>query len=240
MNFADLRKKTIRSFLVAGLITVLGVGATVWVKGQPQDGGIPWVLRAAHDFNAGLWSRLFSTERSPPRVGAPAGTRPRVNGAVGLETPIDVKTWRLNVFVETKQVQALSLASLKLLPVINTATQFYCIEGWSTQFTYSGVRFSEFMKSFGLETRYRYVGLETPDHQYYVSVDMDSMLHPQTLLAFEMNERPLSGENGAPLRLVIPIKYGIKSLKRIGAIRFSNTRPPDYWAERGYDWYSGL
>jgi DMSO/TMAO reductase YedYZ molybdopterin-dependent catalytic subunit len=69
---------------------------------------------------------------------------------------------------------------------------------------------------------------------------MESMLHPQTMLAYELNGRPIEIPNGAPLRLVIPIKYGIKSLKRIGKIFFSNRRPPDYWAERGYDWFAGL
>jgi DMSO/TMAO reductase YedYZ molybdopterin-dependent catalytic subunit len=49
----------------------------------------------------------------------------------------------------------------------------------------------------------------------------------------------LTPDHGAPLRLVIPVKYGFKSLKRIGTIRFTDTRPPDYWAERGYDWYAG-
>jgi DMSO/TMAO reductase YedYZ molybdopterin-dependent catalytic subunit len=89
-------------------------------------------------------------------------------------------------------------------------------------------------------TYFKYVGLETPDKEYYVSLDMESMLHPQTVLAYEMNLSPLSTENGSPLRLIIPVKYGIKSLKRIGRIFFSDTRPRDYWAERGYDWYSGL
>jgi DMSO/TMAO reductase YedYZ molybdopterin-dependent catalytic subunit len=46
-------------------------------------------------------------------------------------------------------------------------------------------------------------------------------------------------DHGAPLRLVIPIKYGIKNLKQIGTIQFTDRRPADYWAERGYDWYSG-
>jgi DMSO/TMAO reductase YedYZ molybdopterin-dependent catalytic subunit len=49
----------------------------------------------------------------------------------------------------------------------------------------------------------------------------------------------LTPDHGAPLRLVIPVKYGIKSLKQIGAIRFTDRRPADYWAERGYDWYAG-
>jgi len=86
----------------------------------------------------------------------------------------------------------------------------------------------------------QYVGMATPNEEYYVGLDMASALHPQTLLAYEMNEQPLRPEHGAPLRLIIPVKYGIKNLKRIGTISFSNERPPDYWAEQGYDYYSGL
>ena len=64
--------------------------------------------------------------------------------------------------------------------------------------------------------------------------------HPQTLLCYEMNGEPLDTQHGALLRLVIPVKYGIKNIKRIGTIRFTDERPADYWAERGYDWYAGL
>ena len=71
-------------------------------------------------------------------------------------------------------------------------------------------------------------------------MDMPSALHPQTLLCYEMNGKSLSMEHGAPLRLVTTVKYGIKSIKRIGRIAFTDERPPDFWAERGYDWYAGL
>src|SRR5207248_5872294 len=84
-----------------------------------------------------------------------------------------------------------------------------------------------------------YVQLETPGGGYYVGLDMASALHPQTLLCYEMNGQPLTPDHGAPLRLVATVKYGIKNIKRIGTIRFLDTRPPDYWTERGYDWYSG-
>jgi DMSO/TMAO reductase YedYZ molybdopterin-dependent catalytic subunit len=69
---------------------------------------------------------------------------------------------------------------------------------------------------------------------------MPSALHPQTLLAYEMNGAPLTDKHGAPLRLVMPVKYGIKNIKRIGRIEYTNERPADYWAEQGYDYYSGL
>ena len=84
-----------------------------------------------------------------------------------------------------------------------------------------------------------YVSLVTPDGGYYVGMDMPSILHPQTLLAYEMNGEPLTIAHGAPLRLVTPTKYGIKQIKRIGRIAFTEERPADFWAERGYDWYSG-
>ena len=69
---------------------------------------------------------------------------------------------------------------------------------------------------------------------------MPSALHPQTILCYEHNGKPLPPEHGAPLRLIIPVKYGIKNLKRIGTMFFDDKRPDDYWAERGYDYYSGL
>jgi DMSO/TMAO reductase YedYZ molybdopterin-dependent catalytic subunit len=73
-----------------------------------------------------------------------------------------------------------------------------------------------------------------------VGLDTKSLLHPQTLLAWEQNDKPLVYEHGAPLRLIIPVKYGIKNIKRIGLIRFTNQRPRDFWHEQGYDWFSGL
>ena len=135
--------------------------------------------------------------------------------------------------------------SVKALPLSDYSTDFRCIEGLSEELHYAGTRFSDFMKFYNLGKKidgsyYEYVGLETPDGEYYVSIDMESILHEQTVLAYEMNGKELSPENGAPIRLVIPVKYGIKSLKRIGRIFFSDQRPRDYWAERGYDWYSGL
>ena len=78
----------------------------------------------------------------------------------------------------------------------------------------------------------RYVKLSTPGGGYYVGLDIQSALHPQTLLCYEMDGAPLTLGHGAPLRLVIPVKYGIKNIKRIGTIRFTDERPADYWAER--------
>ena len=115
------------------------------------------------------------------------------------------------------------------------------MEGWSTVTQFAGARFSDFTAKFapGSE-KAGYVGMATPDGGYYVGLDTPSALHPQTLLAYQMNGADLEDEHGAPLRLVIAVKYGIKNIKRIGKIAYGETEPPDYWRERGYDFYTGL
>ncbi|HEV7645979.1 MAG TPA: molybdopterin-dependent oxidoreductase [Pyrinomonadaceae bacterium] len=153
----------------------------------------------------------------------------------------------------------LTLEDIKALPRTEMITELKCIEGWSTITHWAGVRFSDFIEKFkpnvllsSVSAKYLrgtgnkgdvspvpYVSLITPDGGYYVGMDMQSMLHPQTLLCYEMNFAPLTIEHGAPLRLVTPMKYGIKNIKRIGRIEFTDKRPKDFWAESGYDWYSG-
>ena len=213
------------------------------IRNETQEDGTPITLRRSFMFNEGLWKALTSPKRMS--VKKPHSNRePRVNGSIGLESPVEFKDYSVTVQSGSKDI-LLPLAALKVLPVSEYSTDFRCIEGWSEELQYSGTKFSDFLKYYDLGkkpdgTYYSYVGLETPDHKYYVSIDMESMLHEQTVLAYKMNGKELSLENGAPIRLIIPIKYGIKSLKRIGKIFFSDQRPPDYWAERGYDWYSGL
>ncbi|MBA3439166.1 MAG: molybdopterin-dependent oxidoreductase [Pyrinomonadaceae bacterium] len=132
-----------------------------------------------------------------------------------------------------------TLDNIRALPRVEITTELKCIEGWSEVVHWAGARFADFADRYAPATPGSYVGLETPDGGYYVGLDMESARHPQTLLCYEMDGKPLALEHGAPLRLYIPVKYGIKSIKRIGTISFTDDRPADFWAERGYDWYSG-
>jgi DMSO/TMAO reductase YedYZ molybdopterin-dependent catalytic subunit len=101
-------------------------------------------------------------------------------------------------------------------------------------------RLSDFIAAYQPEGALpKYVGMQTPNREYYVGLFKEDALHPQTLLCYEMNGQPLSRDHGAPLRLVTPLKYGIKHLKQIGKISFTDQRPTDYWAENGYDWNAG-
>lgn len=244
-----LRRRTTRSF--AALIAAMILGAALWSwaksSGVTEDNPVSIAFHRVLELNGKIWHALFDESRLTTNGSPPPGKAPRVNGDIGLETPMDPSKWSMEVFEEgqSKPHQVVRMAEIVALPRTETSTDFKCIEGWSDQISYAGVRFSDFLKAYQMGTRaeggtYRYVGLVTPDGAYYVSIDMESMLHPQTLLAYEMNSKPLDGPNGAPLRLIIPVKYGIKSLKRIGKIFFSDQRPPDYWAEQGYDWFSGL
>ena len=258
----EIRQRTRRSFLVALTSLTAGLLGWHWLRTSPEDDGIPWPLRKVLEFNGAIWGKSYSSKRDetiPPAP--PAGKKARVNGDIGITTPINPATWKMNVISGTRFPQnspyVLTMADLKKMPKSESVADFKCIEGWSEVMSYGGVRFSDFVHHLGhlgIATRsgrspdilnsqedlFRYIGLETPDQGYYVSLDMESMLHPRTILAYELNGVPLSDEHGAPLRLIIPVKYGIKSLKRIGTIAFGDERQPDYWAEQGYDWFSGL
>ena len=166
----------------------------------------------------------------------------RHNSDIGNEGKLPPENWRLQVIKKTGEVLQISLDELKALPKTEIIYDFKCVEGWDQISHWGGVKFADFIDHFKLteEAKMQYVGLETPDKNYYVGIDMPSAIHPQTLLAYEVNDKPLPGKHGQPLRLIIPVKYGIKNLKRIGSMTFSNERPRDYWAEQGYDYYSGL
>ena len=134
------------------------------------------------------------------------------------------------------------LSDITALPNVEMTVEHKCVEGWSHVVTWGGTRFSDFAEPYLAQFGElpRFVGLATPDGDYYVGMDIESMLHPQTMLTYELQGEPLSSLHGAPLRLTTPNKYGIKQLKRIGRIRFTDEQPDDYWADRGYDWYAQL
>jgi len=75
---------------------------------------------------------------------------------------------------------------------------------------------------------------------YFMSLDLATVGHPQTLLATHLNGQPLTVEHGAPLRLLVPVKLGLKNVKAITRITYVADEPRDYWAERGYSRYDGI
>lgn len=240
-----------RTFLSFGALGLLGYGlfrGHRWIaEAEPVD-GTPAPLRSVLEFNARVNALSKSDHHLVQEYPKERRLRKvRTNGTEGIETPLDAATWTLNVAAHGAQAaQQVTLDMIKALPKTEVVFDFKCIEGWSMITHWGGVRFRDFAEHFGVgwksgsQVRFKYMALTTPDNGYYVGVDMESALHPQTILAYELNDNPLAEPHGAPLRLIIPTKYGVKNLKRIGTMAFSDERPPDYWAERGYDYDSGL
>jgi DMSO/TMAO reductase YedYZ molybdopterin-dependent catalytic subunit len=75
---------------------------------------------------------------------------------------------------------------------------------------------------------------------YFVSLDLSTARHSQTLLATHLNGKLLTVEHGAPLRLVAPVKLGLKNIKAITRISYTRDEPADYWAQHGYSRYDGI
>ena len=241
----ELARRTRRAFMVLGGGAAASVAGWAWLNsGTPEEGDIPGPLRGVLGFNERVVrSGLYHNSHLVRTFPASAVGKIKANGRVGLDDEVDVDAWRLEVvpFGSAQSQAKLTIADVRSLPRFEETIDFKCVEGWSTVTQFAGARLSDFTAKFapGSE-RADTVGMKTPDEEYYVSVDMPSALHPQTLLAYEMNGAPLTSEHGYPLRLVIPVKYGIKNIKRIGRIEYTSSRPADYWEERGYDWYAGL
>jgi hypothetical protein len=240
-------KRTVWAFASFILLGSAAVAGFIWLKNQPLDhglqGGVQGPLRKVLDANEKVFDKSFSDghlAKAYPKSAA-AGV-PRVNGDIGMDAAFDPKKWKLQVLRSPADTLFLTLEEIRKLPRTEIVFDFKCIEGWSQVTRWAGVKFSDFVKQYGLNAQAsrKYIGLSTPDKEYYVGIDMPAALHPQTILCYEMNGKPLPMNQGYPLRLIIPVKYGIKSIKRIGALFFSDERPPDYWFERGYDYYSGL
>ncbi len=167
---------------------------------------------------------------------APDG-RPQVVQEIDVEIPIPKAP-----ATDTSRTPGvvLSLKDLRALPSYEQVVQFKCIEGWSQITSWRGARFSDFVKAFPPAGNPKYVMMETSEGDYTCGFDFESLMHPQTLLCYEMHGRPLTIGHGAPLRLAMPIKYGYKQIKQVAKITYTNTRAVDYWENLGYDWYAGL
>ncbi|HXR78320.1 MAG TPA: molybdopterin-dependent oxidoreductase [Bryobacteraceae bacterium] len=235
------KKHSRRAFLTAGIATAAAVGGYEWMRSRPQENMAPWPERRVLRVNEAIAKSYLSDGRLAPTYSTSKIGKLKPNGTYGLDDDVDAESWRLQVATGGPAL-TLTLDDIKALPRVTQIVKLHCIEGWSTVVQWTGARFADFTRKYFPpgQSLPNYVYMETPDSNYYVGLDTKSAMHPQTLLCYERNGNALEDEHGAPLRLVIPVKYGVKSIKRVGLIRYTNTRPPDYWAEQGYDWYIGL
>jgi DMSO/TMAO reductase YedYZ molybdopterin-dependent catalytic subunit len=134
------------------------------------------------------------------------------------------------------------------LPLHGQVTRFVCVEGWSAIAWWGGIRTADFLAAFPPAPGARWAALRSDvnldgrgaSDPYYVSIDLDTLRHPQTLFATHQAGMPLTLAHGAPLRLLVPVKLGLKNIKAITHVAYTADEPRDYWNERGYSKYDGI
>jgi DMSO/TMAO reductase YedYZ molybdopterin-dependent catalytic subunit len=148
--------------------------------------------------------------------------------------------WRLEVSGAVRKPLLLSLDDLQKLPRRTQRVNHYCVEGWTAVATWSGVRVSELARLAQITDDADFVDFQSFDSDYHESWDIESALHPQTIIAYGMDGHLLGPDHGAPARLHSPVKLGYKSTKYLTRVVFMPKRNGGYWTDRGYEWYAGV
>ncbi len=167
----------------------------------------------------------------------------------------DFADWRLEVAGLVERPLSLSRENLLAMPSRTQITRHDCVEGWSCIAKWTGVPLPLVLDEAKVKPAARYVvfhcldsierGL-SGDVKYYGSIDLIDARHPQTILAYGLNGKPLPVENGAPLRVRVERQLGYKMPKYIGRIELVDNFAAigfgkgGYWEDRGYDWYGGI
>ena len=150
------------------------------------------------------------------------------------------ENWSLTVGGAVQRPGDYKLEQIRLLPRFRQNTRHVCVEGWDVIGRFGGTRLSDFLAMIGADTTARFVTVACAD-DYYESLDMATALHPQTLLCYEMYDRPLTREHGAPLRLNVPTKIGYKQAKYLTELKVTNVLDKvGYWEDQGYSGFYGL
>ena len=163
-----------------------------------------------------------------------------INGYDVEDPDVDLENWTLTVNGAVQKPGEYTLAQIQALPRMRQNTRHVCVEGWDVIGRFGGARLSDFLTMIGADTSARFITVECAD-DYYESLDMATALHPQTLLCYEMYDRPLTREHGAPVRLSIPTKVGYKQAKYLTSLKVTNVlERVGYWEDQGYSSFYGL
>ncbi len=182
----------------------------------------------------------------------------RANGTTDPDTPAyqalargGFRDWRLRVDGLVERPLRLSLATLRAMPFRTQITRHDCVEGWSCIGEWTGVPLHHVLRLSGLAPGARYVMFFCADPMdgnnfYYESLDLAMAMHPQTILAYQLNGRSLPVANGAPVRLRVERQLGYKMPKYLMHIQLVKDYRPfagghgGYWEDQGYSWYAGI
>jgi DMSO/TMAO reductase YedYZ molybdopterin-dependent catalytic subunit len=147
--------------------------------------------------------------------------------------------WALEVGGAVRTPLRLTLADLMRLPRRTQRVIHYCVEGWTAVTEFTGVRVSTLARLAGADPRAGYVDFQSFDNGYHESWDLESATHPQTLIAYAREGRPLDAWYGAPARVHSPVKLGYKNTKYLTRVMFMPHRNGGYWSDQGYEWFGG-
>ena len=182
----------------------------------------------------------------------------RVNGSTEVATADyrahqakDFSDWTLRVEGLVKNPLQLTMASLQAMPQRSQITRHDCVEGWSAIGKWQGPQLGTVLKQAGLLPAARFLVFHCADildgANYYESIDLIDGFHPQTILAWRMNDMPLTEGHGAPIRLRVERQLGYKQAKYVMRIEAKDTLAGLYggkgglWEDRsGYQWYAGI
>ncbi len=163
--------------------------------------------------------------------------------------------YRLEVMGLVEKPLSIPYAQLTAMPARTQITRHDCVEGWSCIAKWTGVPLSVILDQARPLLNARYAVFHCFDTiekglsgevLYYESIDMVDARHPQTILAYAMNDKALPMANGAPLRLRVERQLGYKMAKYVRRIELVDSFAGlgggrgSYWADRGYEWYAGI
>ncbi len=206
------------------------------------------VQRALTDRTA-LAREFRPDQRSP--VFRANGTRFPGGEAYAAHANTKFADWRLKIDGLVAKPLSLSLAQLMAGPKRAQITRHDCVEGWSAIGKWTGTPLKPLLEAAGLSSRARYLvfhcaDLYGPGRPYYESIDLIDAFHPQTILAWALNDAILPIANGAPLRLRVERQLGYKHAKYVERVEAVESfagiggGKGGLWEDAGYEWYAGI
>jgi DMSO/TMAO reductase YedYZ molybdopterin-dependent catalytic subunit len=256
-----LRYRTRREVLMLGIGAVTAAAGagfllpqnTLSRLGMRRDLGSPgkeWFLNKALRIDDDVAEALYSGNRRVPTYTKSQITPLKNNYNGATPEPGYISGWNLTLDGLASGLSvSLDIRNLMTrFSVQEQITRLVCVEGWSAIAWWAGLRFDDLLRACPPMSQAKWARVESsvnldesgnPD-PYFVSIDLATARHPQTLLATHLNGQPLTVDHGAPLRLLVPVKLGLKNVKAITRITYVAEEPRDYWAERGYSRYDGI
>ncbi|ALJ14601.1 molybdopterin-dependent oxidoreductase [Sphingopyxis macrogoltabida] len=179
------------------------------------------------------------------------GTKLPAGGDYAAHAATGFADWRIQVTGLVARPLSLSMADIRAMPQRTQITRHDCVEGWSAIGQWTGPQLSRILAAAGLRDNARYIVFRCADRigdaLYYESCDLVDALHPQTIMAWALNDAVLPIANGAPLRLRIERQLGYKHAKYVNAIEAVASLDAigagkgGYWEDRiDYEWYAGI